>query len=367
MGGVRLALLGAGIFAQDVYVPLLKGHAEEVTLAAVWSRSEKSVRGILPSIEEFSANVKARWGDEGLDEILADPEIDGVILVLASQSMIEMVTKCLRNGKHVLEEKPVAVSVSQAMAAIASHRRESSASWNLAENFRFENAFLEAAKHITEIGKVIKLEVAADVPANSSNNKYFKTAWRHDAEGCPGGFLFDSGVHSFAGLRMLAHAGGCGEPVAASCLTNQVDPTMPKPDVVAGWLKFEDGTPGSIAFTYSAGVMKTTFRVVGTDGTVEITRSGFGKPFAGYTLTVKKKGSSELFTQDLPFVGLETELKEYVKVIQAHKKGQKDVHLTDDGAKRLMAEEGARDLAIVEALLESSATGGAPSPIEKIL
>ncbi|GMH39383.1 hypothetical protein BSKO_07281 [Bryopsis sp. KO-2023] len=366
MGGVRLALLGAGIFASDVYVPLLKNHSDEVTLAAVWSRSEKSVQGILPSIQEFAPDVKARWGEGGLDELLADPEIDGVILVLAVQSMIQMITKCLKNGKHVLEEKPVAVSVDQALPAITAHRKESSASWNLAENFRFETAFLEGAKLVKEIGKVIKLEVAADIPANSSNNKYLKTAWRHDSEGCPGGFLLDSGVHLFAGYRMLAHAGGCGEPVTASCLTNQVDPSMPKPDVVIGWVQFEDGTPGSIAFTYSAGVMKTTYRVVGTEGTVEIVRSGFGKPFPGYSLCVKKKGESELFTQDLPFVGLETELKEFVRTIEAHKKGNKDFQLTDDGAKRLMPEEGLRDLAIIEALLKSSQSGGAPTDIAKI-
>lgn len=53
----------------------------------------------------------------------------------------------------------------------------------------------------------MQLDLVADMPMNS-NNKYFPSQWRRDAEGCPGGFVMDSCVHHIAALRTLGHAAG---------------------------------------------------------------------------------------------------------------------------------------------------------------
>lgn len=46
----------------------------------------------------------------------------------------------------------------------------------------------------------------------------------------------DSSVHFVAALRMLAHAAGCGEAVAASALSAHARPELSPPDSIAGWV-----------------------------------------------------------------------------------------------------------------------------------
>lgn len=40
MAPLRMALLGAGIFAQDTYVPILEQMTDQIEVVALWSRSQ---------------------------------------------------------------------------------------------------------------------------------------------------------------------------------------------------------------------------------------------------------------------------------------------------------------------------------------
>jgi predicted dehydrogenase len=67
--------------------------------------------------------------------------------------------------------------------------------------------FREARSLAGQLGRVIKIDLVADMPMNVGN-KYFGSPWRRDTDTCPGGFVMDLSVHFVAALRTLARGAG---------------------------------------------------------------------------------------------------------------------------------------------------------------
>ncbi|GIL68589.1 hypothetical protein Vafri_21836 [Volvox africanus] len=181
--------------------------------------------------------------------------------------------------------------------------------------------------------------------------RYFGSAWRRDTSGCPGGFFMDSSMHFVAALRMLAAAAGLGGAVMASAHALQVR-----------WL----------------------LSVVGTEGTLEISRGGWGGIRTGYTLSIKtirpqgllQPGQTDSTVQVLAytFCGCQDEFAEFMGLTAELRRGPTSAECggdaaevtVSDSAARSSPEEAARDLALIEALLASSAAGGQPVQVVQI-
>jgi predicted dehydrogenase len=110
----KIALLGSGIFASQFYLPVLLKSAE-VDLAALWSRSKTSVDKIASlatgsddADSRGHSSVKTYFGDDGFEALLADQDVQAVIMALPITAQPPIVLRCLGAGKHVLSEKPVA-------------------------------------------------------------------------------------------------------------------------------------------------------------------------------------------------------------------------------------------------------------------
>lgn len=102
-GAVRFALIGAGGFAKGMHLPNLQSLGSLCHLRAVISRSGHN-----------AAATARRWGAVycGTDykEVLNDPEIDAVIIATRHNLHASMALDALRAGKHVLLEKPMALT-----------------------------------------------------------------------------------------------------------------------------------------------------------------------------------------------------------------------------------------------------------------
>lgn len=102
---VTLALVGAGGFGQSVYLPLIDAHPKARLGAVVTARGHNATR--------LATRYKARIASTNLHSVLQDDGIDAVIIATRHHLHAEMAIEALKAGKHVLLEKPLAITREQ--------------------------------------------------------------------------------------------------------------------------------------------------------------------------------------------------------------------------------------------------------------
>lgn len=102
-GRLRLAVVGAGGFARGMHLPNLRTLGDLYVLRAVVSRSGHNAAA---SAAEFGA----AYSSTDYEAVLADPEVDAVLIATRHHLHAPMLLAALRAGKHVLVEKPLALT-----------------------------------------------------------------------------------------------------------------------------------------------------------------------------------------------------------------------------------------------------------------
>lgn len=346
-----IALLGCGVFARDAYIPVLKSLSPVASLRYVWSRSESQARQMLSKVEKFAPDVEAEWGDRGLELILSSPLVHCCAVALPILSQPAIVRRALCAGKHVLQEKPVAGSVTVGLQNVSFYHSLPNPApiWIVAENYRFEPAFHSAAAMVKTLGTMVSVTVTIDVPMTVSN-KYFGCEWRRDPA-LKGAFILDCGVHFVAGLRVMT---GCDIKLVTAIATHR-DASVPAPDTLTTLIKFDNGCSGAMVISYAASVSKACWRVACSKGTVTVERgAGQGGQF-GYHLKLQPR-VGDASHQFYPLTGLEQEWKSFISEVQGAINHTTDGPLDNRGSPR----EALKDLAIVEAALASGLHSDAP-------
>lgn len=111
---MNVALVGPGSIAEDHARALhdLRTHHPDLTLRAVMGPHREAA-------ETFAREHKALSATTDLDELLDDPLIDAVIICAPSEQHAQQTERCLRAGKHVLCEIPLALSLAETDRLIA--------------------------------------------------------------------------------------------------------------------------------------------------------------------------------------------------------------------------------------------------------
>ncbi|TPE52212.1 Gfo/Idh/MocA family protein [Amaricoccus solimangrovi] len=107
---VRWGILGAAKIAREFLAPAIH-ISDRGVVAAVASRSPGKA-------EPFAVYPGLRVFDD-YDAMLADPGIDAVYIPLPNSQHVEWTARCLRAGKHVLCEKPIALRAEEIDPLIA--------------------------------------------------------------------------------------------------------------------------------------------------------------------------------------------------------------------------------------------------------
>ncbi|KAJ8903233.1 hypothetical protein NDN08_004343 [Rhodosorus marinus] len=306
-GVLRIAHLGSGIFAKEghapVFIELQKAGLVETSVC--WSRSIESARGLADVYEKgLGTAPKVLSGEEGLQTILDRSDISAVTVVLPIYLQAVYSLRAIDAGKHVLSEKPIAASTEEA-ASVISRWKESSRKvhYCIAENYRFEKAFREAASGVRDVcGAVISASMTAFVPF-PEGSKYESTQWRRDSKHL-GGVLLDSAVHFMAGLRFVLGA----EATEVFSVNSKRTAHMPQVDTFNAILRFGDKFNASATVTYATSSRRFNLLVVGTDGEVIVERVG-----GGYKVT-KRRGNDEPSTVAHGFCGVENEIAAFVRL-----------------------------------------------------
>jgi len=102
---LRVGVLGAGQIAQAAHLEACR-KARNAELYALCDAAEDL-------LDAVAATHRPRLTYRDYDAMLADPELDAVIVAVADQFHVPMALKALQAGKHVLVEKPMGVDVEE--------------------------------------------------------------------------------------------------------------------------------------------------------------------------------------------------------------------------------------------------------------
>ena len=343
MPPVRLALIGAGIFARDAHLPSLNRLADRFDLVAIYSRTQASA-------DALAAHWAAlRLGDDAspahvetttdLAALLARDDIDAVDIVLPIPVQAEIVAQALAAGKHVISEKPIAPDRAAALSLIDLHRRHPERVWMAAENWRYEEAFVRAAEMIRSgaIGRPLLAHWAQYSPFRQPGSKYVDSAWRRSGL-FAGGLVLDGGVHHAAVLRMLL-----GEVTGVSAVVRRLAPDLPPADTLTAVLTFAGGAQATYANTFALGSpFGSPLTITGERGSLRIERGRVEQAGADGRVQV---------TECPIYNGVDGELAAFADAVR------------EGRPHRNTPLEALADLAAVEAMLASAEDGRQHTPL----
>jgi len=185
---MRVALFGCG-WIQDFHARGVLAHGDE--LVAVANHRE-----------ETAATFAARHGiprvTSDWEALAADTDVDAAVVATPNALHAPQSIALLRNGKHVLVEKPMATSVAECDAMIDASRG-TGAFLMVAHCWRFRDEVIAMRDRIAagELGDVVKTR-GYGVHAN-----WGPSGWFTDPALAGGGALVDMGVHAIDTARFL--------------------------------------------------------------------------------------------------------------------------------------------------------------------
>lgn len=252
---IRFAVVGAGWISQEAFIPGVAQTAN-ATIAAI-------VTGDLVKGAKLAAfhGVPQVVPYEGFDALLASDAIDAVYIALPNSLHADYAIRAARAGKHILVEKPLAISVAQAEAMIAA---ADATGVYLTTAYRLHNepGSIAVLDHIRagDIGTPLLFQSAFSFQIPLGNHRLSASHW--------GGPLQDIGVYCLNAARHVF----AEEPIEAMAMINQPVGDRRFAEVeatIAVTLRFPSG--GLAQFLASFGAAETAgYRVIGSQGTLEL-------------------------------------------------------------------------------------------------
>jgi UDP-N-acetyl-2-amino-2-deoxyglucuronate dehydrogenase len=249
------AIVGTGMIARY--------HAQ-----AIADTPGARLAALCASSPERAAEAAAHFGvaaDHRLDAVLARPDVDVVCICTPSGLHAEQAIAAARAGKHVLVEKPLALSLADADAMIAT-AREAGVLLAVALQRRTDPDFV-AVRRAIEGGELGRMTLGTvSVPYVRPQSYYDSAAWRGTWALDGGGALMNQGVHLVD--MLLWYMGDVAEVRAQfDTLAHAIEVE----DCVAATLRFASGALGGIvATTAAAPGFPHRVEVYGTGGGVQI-------------------------------------------------------------------------------------------------
>lgn len=266
---IRVGIIGTGQFAQACHIPGVKSHPAAEIVAVCGRR--------LDSTRELAARFDIPQVYTDYRDLCRDPDVDAVSIVTPNLWHREQAVLALEHGKHVLCEKPLGITVSDAEQMLAA-ARASGRVHMVAFTYRYCYGVQQLRREVQAgtIGEPYLLRVNYD--SWEGLNPAWEIGWRENQQLAGGGVLFDRGAHLFDLARFVlgpidfvsgfSHHIARQQPLAGAPLSIG---SVETDDVAAAWFRHARGTHGQwSASRASAPFAPNSFvQVVGPRGALQ--------------------------------------------------------------------------------------------------
>jgi predicted dehydrogenase len=326
------AIVGLGSYGLKVIIPQFANCTHSRLVAVVSGDPEKAKR----VAAEHGVPARSIYSYANFDTIRDNPDVDIVYVCLPNSMHAEYVIRAAKAGKHVMCEKPMAVSVAECEAMIAACK---TANRKLMIGYRchFEPYNLEAMR-LARTGAAGKIRYVRSEHGFVQSDP---SVWRLKRALSGGGSLMDMGIYSLQAARYMTGE----EPIAVTAResTDRRDPRFTEVEDIIDWtLEFPSGAIASCQSMYSAN--QNHILLMGDKGRIEL------EPATRYD------GNHMWLGKD----GREREVMPPAAPGKTQFAGQLD-HLAQcvrTGAEPIVSgEEGLRDMRIVAAIYRSAREG----------
>jgi 1,5-anhydro-D-fructose reductase (1,5-anhydro-D-mannitol-forming) len=322
-------LIGASDIAKTRMIEAINGQPDSVVVAVMSSSEERARRYAADNgIPRHYASVEA---------LLADSEVNVVYISTTNERHRSEVTLAAKSGKHVLCEKPLALTMSDAREMLEACKQ---AHVVLGTNHHLRNAITHRAlrRLIKEgaIGKPLAARVfhAVYLPPRLQG-------WRLDKPEAGGGVILDITVHDADALH-FALDDDAEEVIALSGRQGLAQSGLE--DAVMGAIRFRSGLLAQFHDAFTIKHTRTGFEVHGSEGSL------FGED----VMTQEPQGRV--------FLQRENKMREEVNLgshenLYAHQVRHFNAAVNGQGTPFATGQDGLRSLAVATAVLESTKSG----------
>ncbi len=249
---IRWGVIGSGGIARRRTIPEGILAASNAVLAAVYDLHAEVNR-------EVARQVRARAA-VSLDDLLG-PDVDAVYIATPVRLHAAQAMRAARAGKHVLCEKPLAMTVAETRRMAADCRR-AGITLGTAFMMRFQTQH-QAALALARAGRLGRL-----VYGRAQLSCWYPRvagAWRQDPAQGGGGSLIDMGGHCIDLLEMFF-----GPARAVSCFTGRLVQGYRSEDSATVLIRFAGGALGAVDafFCVPDNSSKNRLEIYGSQGSV---------------------------------------------------------------------------------------------------
>lgn len=330
---VGFAIVGLGGYALNQMMPRFP-QAKRAHVAAIVSGNPEKLRQVG---DAYGVPADARYSYDDFARIAADKRIEAVYVVLPTGLHAEWVIRAFAAGKHVLCEKPMALSSAECERMIAAGKR-ANRKLMIAYRSHFEPYNVEAMRLMRQkaVGTIRLLRTEQSYrmgPTSPAEN------WRASRALAGGGPLEDYGIYGLQSALYLT--GEMPESISATTFRPSGDPRFAEilAHVSSQW-RFPSGAVAQLVTSYdSAGINFAEVR--GTEGVLKMDPA---TSYSGQKMWTEGRGGREFSPGD-PEVQFARQLDHFTDAIRT------------GSPIRTPGEMGLRDLRLMEAIYASAERG----------
>jgi len=247
---VRWGIIGLGRIADTEIAPAITASPQG-ELRTVVSRDQGRAAA-------FAARHGAARALSSFDEMLADPGVDAVYIATPNALHAEQVVTAAKAGKHVMCDKPLALSAEDANRAVAACA-EAAVKLGITFQTRFHDNY-GRFRELVQDGSLGDIRV---VQVEMSPGRTLLKGWRTDPELAGLGAINNLGVHAFDLIRWLLGA----EAIEVTALAGHEGGLVPE-TLALVLLRYATGALAYVNVNQSVAFPQADITVYGTKGRV---------------------------------------------------------------------------------------------------